>query len=55
MEHKFANKQIAFDFLSILVSRDHSKWRVNVLFKSNNERIKLAHYGIIDRIAEQTL
>ena len=27
MKHKFANIQTAFDILSILVSRDHSKWR----------------------------
>ena len=27
MEHKFANVQIAFDFLSVLKLRDHSKWR----------------------------
>ena len=27
MEHKFANIQIAFDFLSVLKLRDHSKWR----------------------------
>ena len=28
-EHKFENMQIAFDFLSVLKLRDHSKWRAN--------------------------
>ena len=27
MEHRFANIQIAFDFLSVLKIRDPSKWR----------------------------
>ena len=29
VEHKFGNIQIAFDFLSILILRDHSEWRAN--------------------------
>ena len=29
VEHKFANIQIVFDFLSILILRDHSKWGAN--------------------------
>ena len=29
MEQKFANIQTEFDFLSILIQRDHSKWRAN--------------------------
>ena len=68
MEHKFANIQIAFDFLSVLKLRDHSKWRAKknehgegimlirtfVLKVINNERKKLTHHEINDRIAEQT-
>ena len=27
MEHKFANVQTAFDFLSVLILRDHCKWK----------------------------
>ena len=68
MEHKFANIQIAFDSLLVLILRDHSKWRANknkhgegimliqtfVLKVINNERKKLTHHEIIDRIAEQT-
>ena len=62
MEHKFANVKIAFDFLSILKLRDHSKWRANknehgevimliptfALEVINNERKKLTHHEIID-------
>ena len=68
VEHKFANIQIAFDFLSTLTLREHSKWRANkkepregimfirtfVLKVINNERQKLTHHEIIDSIAEQT-
>ena len=68
MEHKFANKQTAFDFLPILILRYHSKWRANknkhaeemmliqtfVLKVINNERKKLTHREIIDGIVEQT-
>ena len=68
MEHKFANIQIAFDSLSVLILRDHSKWTAKknkhgegimliqtfVLKVINNERKKLTHHEIIDRIAEQT-
>ena len=68
MEHKFANIQIAFDSLLVLILRDHSKWRAKknkhgegimlirtfVLKVINNERKKLTHHEIIDRIAEQT-
>ena len=68
VEHKFANMQMAFDFLSVLELRDHSKWRAKknehrggimliwtfVLKVINNERKKLAHHEIIDPIAEQT-
>ena len=68
MEHKFANIQIAFDFLSVLKLRDHYKWRAKknehgegiilirtfVLKVINNERKKLTHHEIIDCIAEQT-
>ena len=69
MEHKFANIQIAFDFLSVLKLRDHSKWRAKknehgegimlirtfVLKVINNERKKLTHHEINDRIAGQTV
>ena len=65
VEHKFANIQIAFDSLSVLKLRDHSKWRAKkneygvgiiliptfVLKLINNERKKLAHHEIIERIA----
>ena len=68
VEHKFANTQIAFDFLSVLKLRDHSKWRAKenehgegimlirtfVLKVINNVRKKLTHHKIIDRIAEET-
>ena len=68
MEHKFGNTQIVFDFLSVLKLMDHSKWRAKknehgerimliqtfVLKVINNERKKLTHHEIIDRIAEQT-
>ena len=68
MEHKFANIQIAFDFLSVLKLRDHSKWRAKkkehgegimlirtfVLKVINNERKKLTHHEIIDCSADQT-
>ena len=68
MEHTFANIQTAFDFLSVLKLRDHFKWRAKknehgegtmlirtfVLKVINNERKKLTHHEIIDRIAEQT-
>ena len=68
MEHKFANVQIAFDFLSILKLMDGSKWRTKknehgqgimlirtfVLKFINNDRKKLTHHEIINRIAEQT-
>ena len=29
MEDKFTNMQIAFDFLSSLALKEHSKWRAN--------------------------
>ena len=29
MEYKFANIEIAFDFLPALILRDYSKWRAN--------------------------
>ena len=29
VEQKFTNIQIAFDFLPVLILRDHSKWRAN--------------------------
>ena len=68
MKHKFANAQIVFDFLSVLKLMDHSKWRAKknehgerimliqtfVLKVINNERKKLTHHEIIDRIADQT-
>ena len=68
MEQKFENIEIAFDFLSVLKLRYHSKWRANdnengegiifirtfVLKVINNERKKLTHHKIIDRSAEQT-
>ena len=68
VEHKFANMQIASDFLSVLKLRDHSKWRAKknehgegiilirtcVLKVINIERKKLTHHEITDRIAEQT-
>ena len=68
MEHKFANIQIAFDFLSVLKLRDHSKWRAKknehgegmmlirtfVLKVINNERKKLTPHEIIDCSADQT-
>ena len=68
MEQKFENIEIAFDFLSVLKLRYHSKWRANdnehgegiifirtfVLKVINNERKKLTHHEIIDRSAEQT-
>ena len=69
MEHKFANIQIAFHFLSVLKLRDHSKWRAKksehgegiMLIGTfapkviNNRRKKLTDHEIIDRIAEQTV
>ena len=68
VEHKFANIQILFDFLSILKLRKHSKWRAKknehgegimpirtfVLKVINNERKWLTHHEIIDHTAEQT-
>ena len=68
VQHKFANIQIAFDFSSVLKSRDHSKLRAKknghgewimliqtfVLKVINNKRKKIIHHEIIDRIAEQT-
>ena len=68
MEHQFANMQIASDFLSVHKLRDHSKWRAKktehgkgimlirmfVLRVINNERKKLTHHEIINRIVEQT-
>ena len=68
MEHKFANIQTAFDFLSVLKLRDHCKWRATkgeyreriMLIRTflvnviNNNNKKLTHHEIIDRIAEQT-
>ena len=68
MEHKFANIQIVFDFLTTLVLRDHSKWRANkkehgqgimfirtfVLKVIHDERKKLTRHEIIDCTAEQT-
>ena len=67
MEHKFENIQIAFNFLSILVLRDHSMeskqkgtWGGIMLIGTfilkviNNGRKILTHYEIDDRIAEQT-
>ena len=68
MEGNFAIIQITLDFLSVLELRDHSKWRAKknehgegimlirtfVLKVINNERKKLTHHEIIDRIAEQT-
>ena len=67
MKHKFTNIQIEFDFLSVLKLNDHSKWRAKknehgqgimliptfVLKVINNERKRLTHHEIIDRIAEQ--
>ena len=60
--------QMAFDFLSVLELRDHSKKRAKknehgegimliwtfVLKVINNKRKKLTHHEIIDRIAEKT-
>ena len=68
MEHKLANIQIVFDFLSVLKLRDHSVWRAKknehgegiLLIRTfalkviNNERKKLTHHEIIDGIAGQT-
>ena len=68
MERNFSKIQIAFDFLSILILSDHSKWRANknehgegimlirtfVLNVINSERKQLTHHEIIDLIAEQT-
>ena len=66
MEQKFTNIQTAFNFLSALVLRHHSKWRANKdehgkgdnahpSFRSksniNNERNMLTYHEIIDRIA----
>ena len=67
VEHKFANIQIAFDFLSVLKLRHHFNRRAKkiehgegimfiwafVLKVIDNERKKLAHHEIIDGIAEQ--
>ena len=67
MERKFTNIQIAFDFLSVLKLRDHSKWRAKknehrqgiILIRTfvvkviYNERKKLTHHEIINCIAEQ--
>ena len=39
MEHKFANIQTAFGFLSMLVLRDHSKWR----FGDHNSILQHCH------------
>ena len=69
VERKFAKIQIAFDFVSVLILRDHSKWRANkneygdgimliqtfVLKVINNGRKKLTHHEIIDRIVEPTV
>ena len=68
MEHNFANRITAFDFLSTIVLRDQSEWRANknehgeryimliqliALKVINNERKILTRHEIIDRIAEQ--
>ena len=66
MEHKFANMQNGFNFLSTVVLRDYSDWRANkiehgdgddahskVHYKSNKKWKKIAHHETIYHIAEQ--
>ena len=66
VEHKFANIQITFDFLSVLKLKDHFKLRAKknehgegimliqtfVLKVINNERKKMTDHEIIDCIAD---
>ena len=66
MEHKFPIIKTAFDILSTLVLRDHSKWRANknklgegnnahqnFCYKNNKETKILTHHEITDCMAEQ--
>ena len=43
MEDKFGNIQIAFDFLSVLKLKDHSKWRAK---KNENGGVDNAHPNV---------
>ena len=46
VKNTFVNIQIAFDFLSTLALRDHSKWRVN---KNKLERGNNAHPNVYSK------
>ena len=64
MEYNFANIEIAFDLLSVLILKDYSKWRANknkhgkgiMLIRTflvkiiTNERKEIIHHEIIDHI-----